>query len=250
MVRLGFSFALMLGLCSPVLAAGWGSLEGQIVLDGEVPAQNYLVKKGDMTVKDAATCAAEGVVDDSMLFDPETKGIANVIVYMQKAPSKIHPDLKTSSQKEVIFDQKGCNFLPHCLIVRTDQTVLCKSDDAVAHNLHTNPFSNTAQNFIVQPNDQVGTPIKMTIAERNPVKVQCDIHPWMGAYWVVLDHPYAAITDAQGKFKIENLPEGSHDFRIWNSKTGNIERKLSVKIKGGQTTTLPAKKVSLSDFKK
>jgi len=250
MVRFGFSLALMLSLCTSAHAAGWGSVEGQIVLDGEVPAPAFLVKKGDMTVKDAAVCAAEGVPDDSMAFDPETKGIANVIVYLQKKPSKIHPDLKASAEKTVIFDQVRCNFVPHCLIVRTDQTIICKSDDSVAHNLHTNPFANIAQNFIVQPNDQTGTPIKMTIAERNPVKVQCDIHPWMGAYWVVLDHPYAAITDKEGKFKIENLPEGSHDFRVWNSKAGNIEKKLTVKIKGGETTKLPVKKVSLSEFTK
>ena len=250
MVRFGLSLALMLGLCSPVLADGWGTLEGQVILDGEVPPPAFLVKKGDMTVKDAAVCAKEGVPDDSMKFDPESKGIANVIVYMQKAPKKIHPDLEKSAQKEVIFDQKGCNFLPHCLLVRTDQTVLCISDDAVAHNLHTNPFSNTAQNFIVQPNDHTGTKINMTIAERNPVKIQCDIHPWMGAYWVVLDHPYAAVTDKDGKFKIENLPEVSHTFRIWNSKVGNIEKKLTVKIKAGETTTLPVKKVPLSDFQK
>lgn len=250
MIRFGFSLALMLSLSTPVLAAGWGSVEGQIILDGDVPAPQFLVKKGDTTVKDAAVCASEGVPDDSMAFDPETKGIANVIVYLQKKPSKIHPDLQASAQKEVIFDQILCNFVPHCLIVRTDQTVICKSDDSVAHNLHTNPFANTAQNFIVQPKDQAGTPIKMPIAERNPVKVQCDIHPWMGAYWVVLDHPYAAVTDKEGKFKIENLPEGSHEFRVWNSKAGNIDKKMVVKIKGGETTTLPVKKVKLSAFEK
>ncbi|WP_437228250.1 carboxypeptidase regulatory-like domain-containing protein [Planctomicrobium sp. SH661] len=250
MIRFGFSLAILLGICSPVLADGWGSVEGQIILDGDVPAPQFLVKKGDTTVKDAAVCAKDGVPDDSMAFDPETKGIANVFVYLPKAPSKIHPDLKASAEKEVVFDQLGCNFLPHCLIVRTDQDVVCKSSDAVAHNLHTNPFSNTAQNFIVQPNDQTGTPVKMAIAERNPVKVQCDIHPWMGAYWLVLDHPYAAVTDKDGKFKIDNLPEGTHEFRVWNSKAGNIDKKLVVKVKAGETTTVPVKKVPLASFQK
>lgn len=250
MVRFAFSLALCLGLSTQVLAAGWGSLEGQIVLDGDVPAAQYLVKKGDSTVKDAAVCSVDGVLDESQLIDPETKGIANVVIYMQRAPKQIHPDLKKSKEAKVVFDQKGCAFIPHVLHVRNDQEVQCISSDSIAHNLHSHPFANTAQNFIVQPNDQAGSVVKMPIAERNPVKIVCDIHPWMTAYWVVTDHPYVAITDKDGKFRIDNLPEGEHDFRVWNGKTGNIEKKLTVKIKAGETTTLPVKKVPLKAFQK
>jgi plastocyanin len=250
MVRFVFSLALCLGLSTQVLAAGWGSLEGQVVLDGEVPPQLYLVKKGDTTVKDAAVCAVDGVLEESQLIDPETKGIANVVIYMQKAPKTIHPDLKKSKESKIVFDQKGCAFIPHVLHVRTDQEVQCISSDSIAHNLHSNPFSNTAQNFIVQPNDQNGTIVKMPIVERNPVKIVCDIHPWMSAYWVVTDHPYVAITGKDGKFRIDNLPEGEHDFRIWNGKAGNIEKKVTVKIKANETTTLPVVKVPLKAFQK
>ena len=40
------------------------------------------------------------------------------------------------------------------------------------------------------------------------VGLRCDIHPWMSAWVGVLDHPYFAVTDAEGKFEIENLPAG------------------------------------------
>lgn len=250
MLRKGLATLVALAISAPAMAAGWGSVEGQFILDGKVPDVPPIVKEGDATVKDAAVCAAEGVPNDALAFDPETGGIAYVFVYMRRAPSEVHPDLKSSQQKEVVFDQKGCRFVPHALIVRTDQVVICKSSDAVAHNLHTNPFANTPANFIVQPNDSKGMPVKMPSVESLPVKVQCDIHPWMGAWWVVVDHPYAAVTDKTGKFKIENLPEGEHEFRVWHEAAGYIDRKFVVKVKAGETTTVPPVKVPLASFQK
>jgi len=250
MVRFAWAVALGLACSGSVFAAGYGSVEGQYVLDGAVPDVPPLVKAGDATVKDANACAVVAVPNDAKAFDPASKGIANVFVYLRRAPSDIYPELKSSPNKEVVFDQKNCNFIPHGLIVRTDQVVVCKSDDPVAHNLHTNPFANTSANFIVQPNDRTGTPVKMPSPEALPVKVQCDIHPWMTAWWVVLDHPYAAVTDKEGKFKIENLPEGEHEFRVWHEEAGYLDRKLSVKVKANETTKLEAKKVKLSAFEK
>ncbi len=250
MVRFAWTAAIALALGGQAWAAGYGSIEGQVILDGDVPAAVPLVKKGDSTVKDAAACAVVDIPNDARAFDPETKGIANVFVYMRRAPSDIHPDLKASATKEVVFDQKNCRFLPHALIVRTDQVVVCKSDDDVSHNVHTNPFANPAENFIVLPKDRKGTPVAVPKPESLPVKVQCDIHPWMIAWWVVLDHPYAAITDKDGKFKIENLPEGEHEFRVWHEDAGYIDRKLVVKVKAGETTTVKKLEVPLKSFDK
>ncbi len=238
--------ALML-VTGSVHADVWGSIEGQFVLDGAIPSVPLLVKKGDAAAKDAAVCAAQDVPDDGMAIDPETKGIGSVIIFMRKA-AKIHPDLMKSKEATVEFDQKGCRFFPHAMVVRTDQKVLCKSSDAVAHNVHTNPFANSPANFIVQPNDKSGSPVAMPIAESLPVKVVCDIHPWMIAWWVVADHPYVAITDAQGKFKIENLPEGKMEFRVWHEKAGYIERKWEIDVKADATTTVPLVKVAVSKF--
>jgi len=64
--------------------------------------------------------------------------------------------------------------------------------------------------------------------ERLPHKVTCDIHSWMEAYWVVLDHPYVAVTNAKGEFEIPNLPVGEHKFIIWQEKCGYIDPRAKV----------------------
>jgi hypothetical protein len=231
-----------------VAADGYGSVSGQFVIDGAIPAVPPLVEKG-AEVKDAAICAAAPVPDDSLVVDPESKGIQHIFVYLPKATA-VHPDLKTSKAKEVVFDQKGCRFIPHTLLVRTDQTVLVKSGDACSHNTHTYPIRGTAVNFLLAPNDRAGVPVPNKVPESLPNEVKCDIHTWMSARWLILDHPYAAITDAKGKFTITDLPAGEHVFRVWQERVGYVNRELKVTVESGKTKDIGVIKVPADKFKK
>jgi hypothetical protein len=232
---------------------GYGSIKGQFVLDGEIPAPTLLVKKGDAAVKDPAVCAAQDVYSDELIVDPETKGIANIFIYIfppQAEGMKIHPDLAESETKTLVFDQKNCRFTPHAMLVRTDQTVIVKSDDSCAHNTHTLPGNNMASNFIVSPKDREGVEVQFRVSERYVTRVQCDIHNWMSAWWLILEHPYAAITDEKGNFTIEKLPVGEHEFRVWHEKSGWIEagekRGFKVKVESDQAVDLGARKVPVA----
>ncbi|QDT55051.1 hypothetical protein Pan44_30920 [Caulifigura coniformis] len=243
--------AAVAGLQAPsiVHAAETGTIVGQFIYDGAVPTLAPKVAKGDATARDAATCANDEVPDESLVVDPESKGIANIIVYLRKAPANIPAELKESKEKNLVVDQKGCRYFPHVLAVRTDQTVTCVSSDPVAHNVNIAPFTNPSQNFVIPANDKTGTAVKMTKPESLPVNVKCDIHPWMQSYWVVTDHPYAAVTDKDGKFKIEGLPVGEHSFTVWQESAGYVERSFKVTVKAGEQT-LPPVKVPASKFKK
>jgi plastocyanin len=229
----------------------YGSVTGQFVIDGEVPESKLIVEKGDTTVKDAAVCAANDLEDETLVVDPATKGIANIFVYMRKA-KKVHPDLKKSKEKTVVFDQKGCRFIPRTLFVRTDQTVTVKSDDDVAHNTHTYPFRNQAVNFLLKPKNRSGEEVSNRRAESLPTSVKCDIHPWMQAYWLILDHPYGAITDKTGRFTIDKLPVGEHEFRVWQERSGYVpageKRGFKVVITANETTDLGVIKQPPSEF--
>ena len=212
----------------------YGTLTGQLLLDGDIPERKVLVAAG-AGVNNAAICAAANILSDELFVDPETKGIDNVFVYLPKA-AQVHPRLKESAKKEVVFDQKGCRFFPHVLFARTDQVVVVKSADGCAHNTRTVPLRNQAVNFALMPNDRTGVEVKNKVPEKLPMEVQCNIHSWMKAYWLILDHPYAAVSDAQGKFSIADLPAGEHEFVIWQEKAGYIERKFKVLVVAGKTT--------------
>lgn len=253
-----FSLFVVAGLCGLLSAtaaeAQWGSLKGQIVLDGDVPAVKLLVKKGDAAAKDAAVCAAQNVPDESLAIDKDSKGIANVAVWLvAKKGMKVNPNLEKPAAAKVVFDQVGCRFIPHVLVVRTDQVVNVISGDGVAHNTRGTPLKNQGFNFIVAPNDRVGTDQAMKLGERLPVQIGCDIHPWMRGYWIVNDHPYATVTDKDGKFEIKDLPVGEHEFKVWHERPGyaykdkkDPKKGLIVKIEADKATEVPVIKIPLT----
>lgn len=213
-------------------AGGTGSVTGVIKLTGEAPELPVLVKKGDSSAKDAEVCAAEAVPNQSLVVNSENNGIANVFVYMRKAPEKA-PETEPSSEP-VIFDQKGCQFVPHALFVQTGTPIKAISSDGVPHNLHTNPIRNAPINQIIPANDKSGLDLTYSEGEIVPIKVTCDIHPWMVAWHFPLEHPYGAVTDENGSFTIENLPPGEHEFRIWQEKAGYLEKEFTVTVKAGE----------------
>lgn len=223
-------------------AGEYGTITGKFVLDGPVPKRAYVIKGGKLVKtglppKNPEVCAANDLKSDEFIVDPKGKGIGNIFVYLRKAPPDIAPELKKTPKKVLEFDQIGCRFVPHALFVRTGQTVKVLSKDNCSHNLHTYPLLNEAENFIVTPKFRKGVPLTHESAEPLPIKVGCDIHPWMAAYWLILDHPYAAVTASApkvdkakktedgsviGTFTIEKVPYGVHEFRVWHERAGYI----------------------------
>ena len=199
--------------------------------------KNGVLVDGGGRPKDPAVCAVKDLKSDSLIVDPKGKGIGHIFIYLRKAPKKIHPALKDPPKTKLKFDQKGCRFIPHTLFVRTGQTVLVLSDDNCIHNTHTFPFYNDGENFAVAKNDRKGKPLVFENLEKVPMKVKCDFHTFMTAYWMVLDHPYGAITVSKaakngkgkaapeiGTFRIDKLPEGDYEFVVWHERAYYIRR--------------------------
>jgi hypothetical protein len=66
------------------------------------------------------------------------------------------------------------------------------------------------------------------------VPIKCDVHPWMQAYAGVMDHPFFAVSGADGKFEIKDLADGEYEVVAWHSKFGEQTGKL--KVAGGAGT--------------
>ncbi len=214
---------------APTKASGdWGDISGQFVLDGKAPEVPKLQNGKE------AMCAKE-IPSDELLIGKDN-GLSNVFIYIPatKKP-KVHPDLAQPKDKELVLDQQGCRFTPHTMFVRAGQTVLVKSMDDFNHNTRTAPIKNDPINVTVAPKSRDGLPWKLKLAESLPTQIKCDIHPWMTAWCLILDHPYGAISDADGKFKLTSVPVGDHEFRVWHEFGGGqyIEKAFKVSVKSG-----------------
>jgi len=216
--------------------SGPGKFSGRVVLTGTAPAIGPIHTQG-ANIKDAEVCAAVDMPNERLVTGADN-GVANVFIYMQKAPKGTAKP--TPSEEAVIFDQKNCRFLPHCMVVPTGQLVKVLSDDTVGHNTHSYPARNNAINNTVAPGDRVGAlQFVYKSSEREPLRVVCDFHSWMIAWHLPVDHPFVALTDADGNFEITDLPSGDHVFTVWHeaAKGKFVKRKLKITVQPGQTTT-------------
>ena len=50
------------------------------------------------------------------------------------------------------------------------------------------------------------------------------IHPAMKGYILIHAHPYAAVSDGEGKVKLKNVPVGEWTFVLWHEAGGYIKK--------------------------
>jgi hypothetical protein len=195
---------------------GWGTLKGRIVFDGQPPAPEPL----DIT-RDQEVCGELRLVDESLVVDPENRGIRHVAVWLDSRDAvPVHPDLMAFPEMLTVLDNRQCRFEPRMVAVRTGQVMALKNSDPIAHNAAV--FARRNQPFSeIIPFDQ---PLqkKFARAETLPVRVDCSIHAWMKAWIIILDHPCVAVTGPDGRFEIRNIPAGDWKFHFWHERPGNL----------------------------
>jgi hypothetical protein len=231
---------------SAVVGQAYGTIKGRVVWEGEVPAPKVLVEKGKAS-KDAEVCAAnQPILSQELMIDPKTKGIAGALVYLAK-PSGTNPEAVAALLKKhpkAVLDQKGCEFFPYIQGIYKDQTLEIKSSDPASHNIRYTSFSNGSLNQMLAAGGHMD--VKFTEAERRPIMVACDIHPWMKGYIAVFDHPFFAVTDKNGDFEIQGVPAGAQNLVVWQEKVGWIN---PGKAKGAPVTVTAGGSVDAGEFK-
>jgi hypothetical protein len=115
---------------------------------------------------------------------------------------------------------------PHVLAVQVGQPMVIRNDDPFLHNVHAQSNVNPPFNF-GQPNKDPGKPIDPMKAPEQ-FRVKCDVHPWMSAYIQVFEHPYFAVSKADGTFTIENVPPGTYKLTAWHERFGQQQKDVTV----------------------
>jgi plastocyanin len=205
------------------------SVSGKITLEGEAPKPAPLNLGAD---EDCKAMHQEPLLSEQVVVGADG-ALQNVFVYVksglegQFAPSK---DIVT-------IDQKGCVYRPHVVGVQVGQTLRVTNSDPTLHNVHplprTNNEFNKSQAAGAGPMDSTFTKPELMI----PVK--CNIHPWMRAYINVSEHPFFAVSGADGTFTIKGLPPGEYTIEAVHEKYGNQEAKVTVGE--GETGTVDLK---------
>jgi len=213
---------------SSVGGVGNGSITGKVTFVGTAPKPKVL---NMAAVPQCAHLHTDPVLDDSIVIGPQGE-LKNVVVYVTDGGT-LGGSLPTTP---VVLDQKGCIYVPHVAVVMVGQDFKARNSDGFLHNVHglcrDNPEFNIPQTQAGQIND--------IPANKTPemFSIKCDVHPWMNAWVVVLDHPFSAITGDDGTFTIKGLKDGKYLLTARHQKLGKAE--AVVELKNGK---------AVSDFK-
>jgi len=214
--------ALLLIPSIPVMAET-GDLKIHFEYGGDAPAPSAI----DVN-KDVQFCGKSKLMNERLLVNPKNKGVKNVVVYVYTGRGGSKLDAVPAANKTLTLANDACRFEPHIVIAQTGDTLKVTNPDSVGHNANLGFFNNKQQNFTI-PAGQEKT-VALEENEPAPIPVDCNIHPWMKSYVVVLDHPFAAVSDENGDLMIKGLPAGEElVFRVYHEAGGIKEVEINGK---------------------
>jgi uncharacterized membrane protein/plastocyanin len=151
--------------------------------------------------------------------------LQNVLVTVKR--SEISGDYKDIPSEEVVLDQRGCMYTPRVAVARVGQKVTFVNSDPVFHNVRSVTSQNEKFNMAMPKKNQRET--KVFEKPEMFLQTKCSVHPWMGAYVAVMDHPFYSITNQNGEFTLPKLPAGTYDLEAWHEVFGTQTQKVEVK---------------------
>ena len=200
-----------------IIYAG-GSITGTITFEGKAPKMKPLKVDAD------PICVANNEIapKKEWLILDENKGVKNVLVFITEG---LNIDY-SPPEEPMVIDQKGCIYSPHVVGIMAGQQLDILNNDGTLHNIHALPKVNKEFNK-AQPRSKKKLSVKFEKPEA-PFKIKCDVHPWMGAYIGVFDHPCFSVSGDDGTYIISDLKPGEYVIEAWHEKLGSQTANVTV----------------------
>jgi plastocyanin len=229
----GALLLLMASACSPTSepiapVPSTGSISGRVRLDGKGwPDERLKRLEEGIQVSGFDLKTAESLRVDS------SGHMADVYVAVTKG---LKQPKRTIPARPVVIKMEGLIYKPRVVGIMTGQTLEFHNLDDAPHNPHdksqrTPPFGRG-----MQPQD--GPQTRVFTAAESAVVIKCDVHPWMLAWVHVSDHPFFAVTGADGRYVLDGLPPGDYEVTAWHERFKEASRIATVKVEAGKIATL------------
>lgn len=198
------------------VAASGGSVIGTVKFLETPPKPERLRVDKDNTI-----CGLTKL-SEAFIVSPHTKGLKNVVLTVvgipstSTAPAREPPGLR----------QNKCVYEPHVQTAVVGQKLQINNHDDLLHNIHAYAANQDTLFNVAQPIKNMV--MAMTLDREGVVTVKCDVHGWMHAYVVVAPHPYTAVTDETGSYRIDGIPPGSYKLQAWHEALGALTKDLTI----------------------
>jgi plastocyanin len=144
------------------------------------------------------------------VVDDQGNGIPQAVVFVQNPPSQAAP----KTPPKATLDQVDKQFVPRLLPIAIGTEVQFPNHDQIHHHVYS--FSRI-KSFDLPLYKGEATP-SVTFNQPGVVTVGCNIHDWMSATILIAPSQYFAVTDANGRFSLADLPAGSFSLVAWHER--------------------------------
>jgi len=193
-----------------------GSITGTVSWKGPAPGRPVLDRKSDPECEKTLRNAEDVVVEGGKLRD--------VHIRIKIGTAGTHP----APDAPVVVTQSECMYTPRVVGVIAGQKLEIRNGDPTFHNVRGTLGKQILWNLA----HLAGAPphVRSDLGKAGDVvSLHCDVHPWMAAWAVVSDHPYFAVTGADGSFKLAGIPVGTYTLEAWHPTLGLKTTKVTVK---------------------
>lgn len=208
------------------------TIKGKTLFKGAAPKRRKLAMSSS---KDCVGLHGDNIpLSERYVVSPEG-GLANAMVWVSQGLEG--QDFTTPSEK-VKFDQAGCKYTPHVFGCMTNQEIEISNSDPFMHNVHIRPKRNRVVNRSQTKKGEIFIQ-KFRKSETKPVRIKCDVHPWMTAYAGVFDHPYFAVTAEDGSFELPKIAAGKYVLTAWHEAAEDVIQ-VQVEVADNEVKEVPA----------
>lgn len=154
--------------------------------------------------------------DEAIVVDAQGR-LANAVVMLA--------GVKRQHQSEPIVVNEQCRFMPRVQLVAPRANVKTTSKDAILHTTNAQLESGRSLFNVALP--FAGLTITRAITGTGNVRLTCNTHPWMRG-WMVITSEAAAVSGADGRFAIDDVPPGTYELRVWHEALKGAPQKVTV----------------------
>jgi plastocyanin len=214
-----------------VVAIGWSS--GDLAANAEQPAAAAVVDTGRIEGRVIYNRDSSRPWRYSRYYVKNAKSgeLAEAVVAIRGKGLSI---AKSAVSAETKIDQTNFQFQPETVAIRRGDSVTFTNSDRATHNVRS---SGTLTNFnLTMPVDGKGNTVRFDQAGgiRRPVEVDCVFHGNMRAWIFVFDHPNFMLTQADGRYRLTDVPPGKYELEMAHP-AGGLRWRKPIVVKPGET---------------